>query len=478
MTIDLDNGAVTEIAATSEKVTALAIDKRGVLYAAGSTAIGVEAKLYTIDPKTAACTFVMDIPGAQVGTGSTYYGSMSYNAQMTYDFGTDRLYLHATYHTKQLAMSSGMYMFMLGEGTPELVNLGKISVQTAPGRTTKQGDAYLGLLCSIPTAEQTPVGKVNGILLNKTVGRLALGESFQLTGKVRPSNAANQAITWSSSDENVAKVDANGLVTSVAAGNVVITATSVETGVTATCTLTVVDMTGKPVSTAYTVSAKHDALYSFNPELPDSTATEVATFSGGTNITGLAYDYEGGLYYVVNEGGLPYIYYYDLTSKQTTLKGQVYTFTDANDLAYDPVNKVLYVVAGFYLFQFNPSRMDPTQLNYWTAYRDMSGMTNIPSPRTVACKDGNVYVLARGYGNTELIRADVDLTTFTKLAEVDLMVENRLNEMDYDPTTGLFYVTDSAHRLYSFDETGAITLIDTVGGGLDLNGLTIVPADK
>lgn len=88
---------------------------------------------------------------------------MSYNAQMTYDFGTDRLYLHATYHTKQLAMCSGMYMFMLGEGTPELVNLGKISVQTAPGRTTKQGDAYLGLLCSIPTAEQTPVGKVNGI---------------------------------------------------------------------------------------------------------------------------------------------------------------------------------------------------------------------------------------------------------------------------------------------------------------------------
>ena len=469
VTIDLDNGAVIEIAATSEKVTALAIDKRGVLYAAGSTAIGVEAKLYTVDPKTAACTFVMDIPGAQVGTGSTYYGSMSYNAQMTYDFGTDRLYLHATYHTKQLAMSSGMYMFMLGEGTPELVNLGKISVQTAPGRTTKQGDAYLGLLCSIPTAEQTPVGKVNGILLNKTVGRLALGESFQLTGKVRPSNAANQAITWSSSDENVAKVDANGLVTSVAAGNVVITATSVETGVTATCTLTVVDMTGKPVSTAYTVSAKHDALYSFNPELPDSTATEVATFSGGTNITGLAYDYEGGL---------PYIYYYDLTSKQTTLKGQVYTFSDANDLAYDPVNKVLYVVAGFYLFQFNPSRMDPTQLNYWTAYRDMSGMTNIPSPRTVACKDGNVYVLARGYGNTELIRADVDLTTFTKLAEVDLMVENRLNEMDYDPTTGLFYVTDSAHRLYSFDETGAITLIDTVGGGLDLNGLTIAPAGK
>ena len=50
--------------------------------------------------------------------------------------------------------------------------------------------------------------------------------------------------------------------------------------------------------------------------------------------------------------------------------------------------------------------------------------------------------------------------------------------MDYDPTTGLFYVTDSAHRLYSFDETGAITLIDTVGGGLDLNGLTIAPAGK
>ena len=129
---------------------------------------------------------------------------------------------------------------------------------------------------------------------------------------------------------------------------------------------------------------------------------------------------------------------------------------------------MLCVVAGFYLFQFNPSRMDPTQLNYWTAYRDMSGMTNIPSPRTVACKRTAMSMSSPEAGrNTEAHPRGCGSHHIHKLAEVDLMVENRLNEMDYDPTTGLFYVTDSAHRLYSFDETGAITLIDTVGGGLD-----------
>lgn len=63
VTIDLDNGAVTEIAATSEKVTALAIDKRGVLYAAGSTAIGVEAKLYTVDPEDSCLHLRHGYPG-------------------------------------------------------------------------------------------------------------------------------------------------------------------------------------------------------------------------------------------------------------------------------------------------------------------------------------------------------------------------------------------------------------------------------
>ena len=51
-----------------------------------------------------------------------------------------------------------------------------------------------------------------------------------LTATVLPAAAANKNVTWTSSDETKATVDANGVVTGKAAGNVTITATSVADG--------------------------------------------------------------------------------------------------------------------------------------------------------------------------------------------------------------------------------------------------------
>jgi hypothetical protein len=53
-----------------------------------------------------------------------------------------------------------------------------------------------------------------------------VGSTAQLTETVSVSNGAAQTVTWSSSNASVATVDASGLVTGVAAGNVTITATS------------------------------------------------------------------------------------------------------------------------------------------------------------------------------------------------------------------------------------------------------------
>ena len=52
------------------------------------------------------------------------------------------------------------------------------------------------------------------------------GETLQLTATVSPEDATDKSVSWSSSDENVATVDADGLVTAVAAGDVTITATT------------------------------------------------------------------------------------------------------------------------------------------------------------------------------------------------------------------------------------------------------------
>lgn len=67
---------------------------------------------------------------------------------------------------------------------------------------------------------------VAGVTLDKTSGTVEVGQTLQLTGTVFPANATEQGIDYESSDPTKATVDAAGLVTGVATGDVVITARS------------------------------------------------------------------------------------------------------------------------------------------------------------------------------------------------------------------------------------------------------------
>ena len=58
---------------------------------------------------------------------------------------------------------------------------------------------------------------------------LAVGESFALQEKVTPNNATMKTVSWSSSDETVATVDADGVVTVLKIGTCKITAYRCET---------------------------------------------------------------------------------------------------------------------------------------------------------------------------------------------------------------------------------------------------------
>ena len=81
---------------------------------------------------------------------------------------------------------------------------------------------------------------VEGITLNATEQTLTVGETFALTASVLPENATNKSLVWTSSDENVATVDANGLVTAVKEGTATITAKANDgSNVSASCTITV-----------------------------------------------------------------------------------------------------------------------------------------------------------------------------------------------------------------------------------------------
>ena len=65
---------------------------------------------------------------------------------------------------------------------------------------------------------------VTSVTLNKTDLSLKEGESETLTATVKPDDATDKTLTWSTSDASVATVDQNGKVTAVKEGTATITA--------------------------------------------------------------------------------------------------------------------------------------------------------------------------------------------------------------------------------------------------------------
>ena len=87
------------------------------------------------------------------------------------------------------------------------------------------------------TPEIVPVSQIT---LNKAETSISVGNSETLTATVAPENAANKALTWASSDEDVATVAPDGTVTAVKAGAATITATAADgSGKSAVCKVTV-----------------------------------------------------------------------------------------------------------------------------------------------------------------------------------------------------------------------------------------------
>ena len=80
--------------------------------------------------------------------------------------------------------------------------------------------------------------EVENILLSNKTLNLKVGATHTLTPVISPSNAKDKSVTWTSSNEKVATVDANGVVTASSAGKATIKATSAN-GKVAECTVTV-----------------------------------------------------------------------------------------------------------------------------------------------------------------------------------------------------------------------------------------------
>ena len=83
---------------------------------------------------------------------------------------------------------------------------------------------------------------ITGVSLNKSTLTIKVNSSEQLIAIFSPTDATDQKVTWSSSNGDVATVDANGHVAGVKRGNATITVTTEDGNKTATCTVTVKDV--------------------------------------------------------------------------------------------------------------------------------------------------------------------------------------------------------------------------------------------
>gem|GEM_PF-1745310 len=106
---------------------------------------------------------------------------------------------------------------------------------------TRFDQYYNKVMQDLEDAETAAVtfAKVSGVSLDKTQAMMNKGENLTLTATVAPSTARDVRVVWESSDESVATVSAEGVVSGVGSGTAVITVTTRDGEKTATCTVTV-----------------------------------------------------------------------------------------------------------------------------------------------------------------------------------------------------------------------------------------------
>ena len=93
------------------------------------------------------------------------------------------------------------------------------------------------------------VGKaIESITLDSNEGVLTVGNTHTIKATVFPEDATDKAVTWKSSDESIATVDAEGNVTAKGTGNVTIMAVNSDGDVSSTYELTVNKAAAKPAT--------------------------------------------------------------------------------------------------------------------------------------------------------------------------------------------------------------------------------------
>lgn len=259
-----------DITWTSGDSKIVSVSKTGTLTALAAGKTTVKATLKSNKEMTASCTVTVNSSGVT---------SISLSKSSTILWPGDTETIKAT----PVPVSSSI-MWVSENNTVATVNEGKI-------RALKEGTVYIRAksLDGKTVASCRVLIIKNGtksIKLNTQSASLNIGETKTLSAITNPSG---KAVSFESSNKNVATVNSSGKVTAVAAGTATITAKATDTGLTATCKITVtkIDFTAKATET--TIYAGNHAYIktSISGVSFKSSNTSVATVSSSGIVTGV-----------------------------------------------------------------------------------------------------------------------------------------------------------------------------------------------
>ena len=199
---------------------------------------------------------------------------------------------NATDKTISWATSNPAIVSVDKEGNVKGVAVGTATVAASHGNLS---DA-----CKITvTASAVPVTSIS---LDKTTLALAEQDTYQLTATVKPDNATDKTVTWSTANAAIATVSDNGLVTAVAEGTTTITAKAGDK--TATCTVTVskkiIPVTSVTLNKTSLALTEQETFQLSATVSPDNATDKTVTWSSSN--TAIATVSSNGLVTAVQEG--------------------------------------------------------------------------------------------------------------------------------------------------------------------------------
>lgn len=337
----------------------------------------------------------------------------------------------------------------------------------APGTAEITAKTVNGLTDTIMVT--VPTVEIETLTLNKNKTSIEKGETEELTATILPENTTEDTtITWSSSDNSIATVDKNGLITAVTPGTVKITAATVsgltdECEVTVTSTLKSISINSEKENLVINGNKETVQLtVSKNPEDADPSIDDVNWSSGDESIA------------TVDENGLVTAIAPGTAIITATLNGKTANCTVTVDVALKSVaienqDKTLELVknqTGNLNVILNPENTTIIPTATWTSSNesvatvDQEGKVTAVAPgdATITVDYGNNITASRDVKVTEILADSIKITNVVESLLVNKGTTLGVTLNPIDATDNISW-SSSDESILKVDEKGNVTPI-------------------